>query len=126
MGFKVIRPFSDLQDNGYIYNAGDFYPREGYETTEERIQELATTNNKLGKVFIQKVGEVDGQEQEGKSEARGKKRHEVKTEQETKKEEVKGEFPRHLGGGYYELSNGKKVRGKEAALIAEQALKSGE
>lgn len=99
MEYKVIRPFSDLQDNGYIYNAGDFYPRDGYETTEERIQELATTNNKLGKVFIQKVGEVDGQEQEGKSEARGKKRHEVKTEQKasTKKKTVKKKTTKKSG-----------------------------
>lgn len=29
-------------------------------------------------------------------------------------------FPRNLGGGYYELPNGEKVRGKEAA---EEAMK---
>lgn len=30
--------------------------------------------------------------------------------------------PKHLGGGYYELSNGEKVKGKEAAIEAEKAL----
>mgnify|MGYP006865371900 CR=1 FL=1 len=32
------------------------------------------------------------------------------------------EFPRHTGGGYYELSNGEKVQGKEDAEKAEEAL----
>jgi len=36
------------------------------------------------------------------------------------------EFPKHTGGGYYELSNGEKVKGKDAAIEAEKALKSGE
>lgn len=36
------------------------------------------------------------------------------------------EFPKHTGGGYYELSNGEKVQGKDAAIEAENALKSGD
>ncbi len=32
-------------------------------------------------------------------------------------------FPKHTGGGYYELSNGEKVKGKEAAEKAENELK---
>ncbi|MDQ1233344.1 hypothetical protein QE450_000842 [Paenibacillus sp. SORGH_AS306] len=32
-------------------------------------------------------------------------------------------FPHHVGGAYYELSNGEKVKGKEAAEEAEKALK---
>ena len=99
MGFKVIRPFSDLQDNGYIYNAGDFYPREGYEPTEERIQELATTNNKKGKVFIKKVGGHDGQEGQGQSETGRKEGHAVKKEQKasTKKKTVKKKTTKKSG-----------------------------
>lgn len=31
-------------------------------------------------------------------------------------------FPKHLGGGYFELSDGSKVQGKEAAIEAEKAL----
>lgn len=30
-------------------------------------------------------------------------------------EEVTGEYPKHTGGGWYELSNGEKVQGKEEA-----------
>lgn len=37
------------------------------------------------------------------------------------------EFPRHTGGGWYQLSNGEKVKGKEEALAAEKDFqKSGE
>lgn len=32
------------------------------------------------------------------------------------------EFPKHLGGGYFELSNGEKVKGKEAAIEAQAAI----
>jgi len=32
------------------------------------------------------------------------------------------EFPKHIGGGYYLLSNGEKIKGKEKALEAERAL----
>ena len=37
--------------------------------------------------------------------------------------EVEAEYPKLLGGGYYELSNGDKVQGKAAAFEAENALK---
>lgn len=36
------------------------------------------------------------------------------------------ERPKHLGGGTYELSNGERVKGKEAAEEAEEKLKAGE
>lgn len=37
------------------------------------------------------------------------------------------EFPKHTGGGYYELSNGESVKGKDKATAAEEDLKkSGE
>ncbi len=32
------------------------------------------------------------------------------------------EFPKHTGGGYYELSNGDKIKGKDAAVKAEEDL----
>lgn len=44
---------------------------------------------------------------------------------ETEKVEKTADFPKHVGGGYYELSNGEKIRGKDAAIKAEKAL-SGE
>ncbi|PEZ85188.1 hypothetical protein CN374_25805 [Bacillus cereus] len=32
-------------------------------------------------------------------------------------------FPKHAGGGWYELSNGDKIQGKDEALEAEQSLR---
>ncbi|WP_079479714.1 hypothetical protein [Halobacillus salinus] len=37
-----------------------------------------------------------------------------------------GEFPKHTGGGYYEISNGEKVQGKEEAQKAQRDLDAGE
>ncbi|HYE11360.1 MAG TPA: hypothetical protein VEF53_14405 [Patescibacteria group bacterium] len=36
--------------------------------------------------------------------------------------EASSEFPKHVGGGNYELSNGEKIKGKEAALKAQAEL----
>lgn len=33
-----------------------------------------------------------------------------------------GEYPKHAGGGYYELSDGSRVKGKADAAAAEKAL----
>ena len=43
--YQAIEYFTDNLDNGYTYNVGDVYPREGYTPTEERIQELASDLN---------------------------------------------------------------------------------
>lgn len=50
---KVLKDFSDLQDNNYIYKAGDEYPRPGYEPTAERIKELSSSRNKIGVAVIE-------------------------------------------------------------------------
>ena len=44
--YTVIKRFTDLQDNGYKYAVGDTYPREGYEPTAERINELSSDKNR--------------------------------------------------------------------------------
>ena len=50
--YKAIEYFTDLQDNGYAYNVGDTYPREGYEPTAERIEELSSGQNVRGRAVI--------------------------------------------------------------------------
>jgi len=35
-------------------------------------------------------------------------------------EEDKQDFPKHVGGGWYELSNGERVQGKDEAIEAEK------
>src|SRR5690606_23292894 len=44
------------------------------------------------------------------------------TENDDDNQVADSEFPKHTGGGYYELSNGEKVKGKDAAIEAEKAL----
>ena len=55
--YKVIAYFEDLQDNSFAYNVGDEYPRKGFEATDKRIEELATTQNRRKIPLIKKVEE---------------------------------------------------------------------
>lgn len=45
--YKVIRYFTDIQDNDRPYNVGDVFPHAecGYPVTEKRLAELASRNN---------------------------------------------------------------------------------
>lgn len=56
--YKVIKFFTDLQDNDYPYNAGDVFPRSGVGVSEGRIAELASGNNKQGEPLIALVEEA--------------------------------------------------------------------
>ena len=56
--YKVIKFFTDLQDNNYPYNAGDNYPRYGYLPSADRIEELMGSDNKQGVPLIQLVEET--------------------------------------------------------------------
>lgn len=51
----VHEVFKDLRDKGYIYKKGDEYPRDGLKPSKKRIEELSTTNNKIGKILIEKI-----------------------------------------------------------------------
>lgn len=53
--FKVVYQFADLEDDGYIYQIGDDYPRKGVEPLKERILELSSKNNKIGKPLIEEI-----------------------------------------------------------------------
>lgn len=51
--YKVIKAFKDGQDNEYLYEEGDRYPRRGLRPSKKRIKELSTTDNIEGEVFIE-------------------------------------------------------------------------
>lgn len=53
--YKVIYKFADVEDGLHVYDIGDVYPREGIEASGRRIAELATCNNKIGRVLIKEV-----------------------------------------------------------------------
>ena len=53
--YRVIRCFTDLQDNEYAYNVGDTYPRQGVVVTGERVAELKSASNKQGTPLIEEI-----------------------------------------------------------------------
>lgn len=56
--YKVIKYFTDLQDNRHAYNVGDTFPREGLTVKQERFDELAGSENKQGVPLIEEVKEI--------------------------------------------------------------------
>lgn len=55
--YKVIRYFTDLQDNDHAYNVGDTFPREGMTVKQSRLDELAGDSNKQGRPLIEVVAD---------------------------------------------------------------------
>ena len=55
--YKVIKSFTDLQDNGRPYNVGDVFPVYGNTVTDERLAELASTQNRRRIPLIEEVEE---------------------------------------------------------------------
>lgn len=53
--YKAIIAFTDLQDANHIYHIGDIYPRGGLDPSQERIDELSGSANKVGCPLIAKV-----------------------------------------------------------------------
>ena len=55
--YRVIKSFTDLQDNNYAYYVGDTFPRNGVEVGAERIAELSSDKNRLGIPLIEEITE---------------------------------------------------------------------
>lgn len=55
--YKVIKHFTDMQDNNFAYNVGDEYPRKGVSVLPSRIRELATDKNRQGCPLIEEIPE---------------------------------------------------------------------
>lgn len=55
--YKVIKSFTDLQDNNYAYYVGYTFPRNGVEAGAERVAELASGKNRLGIPLIEEIAE---------------------------------------------------------------------
>lgn len=78
--YKVIKKFHDLQDatktkSGEVYheyNVGDMFPRDGVEVSEERLAELAGSDNKQGVPLIELVQEKAAPKETAKKTASAK------------------------------------------------------
>ena len=57
--YKVIKHFTDMQDNNFAYQVGDEYPRKGMSVLPSRIKELATDKNRQGVPLIEEIPEVE-------------------------------------------------------------------
>lgn len=57
--YKVIKHFTDLQDNNFAYNVGDEYPRKGMSVLPSRIRELASDKNRQGCPLIEEIPDVE-------------------------------------------------------------------
>ena len=55
--FRVIRHFTDMQDNNFAYQVGDEYPRKGMSVLQSRINELAGSKNRQGCPLIEEIPE---------------------------------------------------------------------
>lgn len=57
--YKAIERFKDLKDNGFVYEAGDKYPRKGKRVSKARIAELSGSDNKRGRPVIAEIEEEE-------------------------------------------------------------------
>ena len=51
--YRAVERFADIEDEKYIYDVGMIYPRKGLNPSDERIKELAGSENKVGKPVIE-------------------------------------------------------------------------
>ena len=57
--YKVIKHFTDMQDNNFAYDVGDEYPRKGVSVLPSRIKELAGNKNRQGCPLIEEIPDVE-------------------------------------------------------------------
>ena len=55
--YRVIKAFTDLQDNNHAYSVGDTFPHNGVEIDAERIAELASDKNRRHIPLIEEIAE---------------------------------------------------------------------
>ena len=56
--------FKDTADNGFVYHAGDMFPRAGKTVSEARLAELSSDGNRRGRPVIAAVASADEQQKE--------------------------------------------------------------
>jgi hypothetical protein len=67
MSYKVIKYFTDMQDNDFEYNEGDIFPREDLKVLPSRIKELSTTQNRRKEILIVEVPDEEKPKKEKKT-----------------------------------------------------------
>lgn len=57
--YKVIKHFTDMQDNNFAYNVGDEFPRKNFSVLPSRINELASDKNRQGCPLIEEIPDIE-------------------------------------------------------------------
>ena len=65
--YKVIKHFTDMQDNNFAYNVGDEFPRKGMSVLPSRIKELASDKNRQGVPLIEEIPDIEEKPKKKKS-----------------------------------------------------------
>lgn len=84
-----------------------------------KVEIIESFSDKESKV-IQVKGEIVEMEEERVKFIISKNPNLIKPVDDNEEPDLK--FPKHIGGGYYELSNGEKVKGKDEAIKAQDEL----
>ncbi|MGN8648320.1 hypothetical protein ACTNEO_19950 [Gracilibacillus sp. HCP3S3_G5_1] len=105
MKVQAIRYFFDKKEKVHREE------NEIFEITEERFKQINST--KFGELVVKASSPNNTDENDSPNRIKG-----IKVEIKKSKDNA----PKHLGGGYYLLSNGEKVRGKNKAIEAEEGL----
>ena len=64
MTYIATEYFKDSADNGFVYRAGDTFPRAGKTVSEARLAELSSDGNRRGRPVIAAVASADDQQKE--------------------------------------------------------------
>lgn len=59
MMYRVIKAFTDLQDNNHKYHTGDTFPRDGVKVSKSRLEELSSNRNRRHEPMIEEVAEEE-------------------------------------------------------------------
>lgn len=110
---RVVNVFKENAHKGHVYKAGDVYPAEGFTVDEQRLYFLTDVHPKYKKIYLADVTIHEDEKQSADG-------------QEEKTDVSNGKYPKHTGGGWYELSNGEKVQGKDESIEAQNELNRGE
>jgi len=70
--YRVIKFFTDLQDNNHAYKVGNVFPHDGMKVSEMRLKELSTDANRRHVPLIEKVEIVENEAGETMEEVKAK------------------------------------------------------
>lgn len=78
MMYRVIKAFTDLQDNNHKYHTGEQFPRDGVKVSKSRLEELLSNRNRRHEPMIEEVAEEEKVEPKSEPKTTKKKVKNVK------------------------------------------------